>query len=74
MNGRFETFTWICCLFLWRKVYAGKSEVDMFTAGADVLGCYESDRLWFLLKGRNQSLFSFAYQHISGFMLSTYEY
>ena len=28
----------------------------MFTAGADVLGCYESDRLWFLLNGRNQSL------------------
>ena len=28
----------------------------MFTAGTDVLGCYKSDRLWFLLKGRNQSL------------------
>ena len=23
--------------------------LHMFTAGADVLGCYESDRLWFLL-------------------------
>ena len=22
----------------------------MFTAGADVLGCYKSDRLWFLFK------------------------
>ena len=28
----------------------------MFTAGTDVLGCSKSDRLWFLLKGRNQSL------------------
>ena len=28
----------------------------MFTAGADVLGCYKSDRLWFLLKDSNQSL------------------
>ena len=28
----------------------------MFTAGADVLGCYKSDRLWFLLNDRNQSL------------------
>jgi len=30
--------------------------LSMFTAGADVLGCYKSDRLWFLLNGRNQSL------------------
>ena len=28
----------------------------MFTAGTDVLGCSKGDRLWFLLKGRNQSL------------------
>ena len=28
----------------------------MFTAGTDVLGYSKSDRLWFLLKGRNQSL------------------
>ncbi len=31
--------------------------LNMFTAGTDVLGCSKSDRLWFLLKGRNQSLF-----------------
>ena len=28
----------------------------MFTAGTDVIGYSKSDRLWFLLKGRNQSL------------------
>lgn len=28
----------------------------MFTTGTDVLGCSKSDRLWFLLKSRNQSL------------------
>ena len=34
----------------------------MFTAGADVLGCYKRDRLWFLLNGGNQS---FSYLPIS---------
>ena len=43
----------------------------MFTAGADVLSCYKSDRLRFLLLG-NLSLCAYAYQRISGFMLSTY--
>ena len=33
-----------------------KVVLNMFTAGIDVLGCFKSDRLWFLLKGRNQSL------------------
>ena len=26
-----------------------KVVLNMFTAGTDVLGCYKSDRLWFLL-------------------------
>ena len=33
-----------------------KVVLNMFTAGTDMLGCFKSDRLWFLLKGRNQSL------------------
>lgn len=28
----------------------------MFTAGADVLGCYKGDRRWFILKSWNQHL------------------
>ncbi len=37
-------------------MYVSYVKIHMFTAGADVLGCYKSDRLWFLLNGRNQSL------------------
>ena len=36
--------------------------LNMFTVGTDVLGCSKGDRLWFLLKGRNQS---FSYLPIS---------
>ena len=39
-----------------------KVVLNMFTVGTDVLGCSKSDRLWFLLKGRNQS---FSYLPIS---------
>ena len=39
-----------------------KVVLNMFTVGTDVLGCFKSDRLWFLLKGRNQS---FSYLPIS---------
>ena len=40
-------------------MYVSFAKNHMFTAGADVLSCYKSDRLWFLLNGGNQSLFYF---------------
>ena len=44
-------------------MYVSYVKIHMFTAGADVLGCYKSDRLWFLFKGRNQSLYCFPTFH-----------
>ena len=37
-------------------MYVSFAKIHMFIAGADVLGCYKSDRLWLLLVDGNQSL------------------